>query len=197
MIEHRKSLAPHATAVSFRRGDQHDDGAVDGIDESFTTDTIFDVRDTGDGFALCEVAVSPPIVKYFPDDTDDDQDEPVRFVAVDPHGDICGSIDVVYEEWNRRLTIADIKVAPNRRGEGLGRKLVGLAIEHGRELGAHTLWLEVTNVNAPAVNAYLRMGFIFCGLDTSLYRGTPSEGEIAIFMSQDLTGNGARPENGI
>ncbi|MFD4354507.1 GNAT family N-acetyltransferase [Nocardia sp. NPDC058518] len=174
------------SAVSFRRGVHDDDGAVDRIDNSFTTSTIFDIRATGDGFALCEVSVVPPIVKHFPDETDDDQDKPVRFVAVDPHGDICGSVDVIYEEWNRRLIIADIKVSPSRRGEGLGRELVNLAVEYGREVGAHTLWLEVTNVNAPAVHAYLRMGFTFCGLDTSLYLSTPSEGEIAIFMSQDL-----------
>ena len=62
-----------------------------------------------------------------------------------------------------------------------------LSVRHGRELGARTLWLEVTNVNAPAIRAYLRMGFTVCGLDTSLYRGTESADETAIFMSQDLT----------
>ncbi|MGW6727314.1 GNAT family N-acetyltransferase [Nocardia sp. NPDC055029] len=193
MIEHRESRVPQAVAVSFRPGGRDDDGAVDRIDGSFTTGTIFDIRDTGEGFTLCEVEVSPPIIKHFPDDTGEDQDEPVRFVAVDPHSNICGSIDLDYQEWNRHLTIADVKVDPNHRGQGLGRNLVGLAIEHGRELGAHTLWLEVTNVNAPAIHAYFRMGFTICGLDTSLYRGTPAEGEIAIFMSQDLTGNGSDP----
>ncbi|WP_280236287.1 GNAT family N-acetyltransferase [Nocardia cyriacigeorgica] len=184
--EHRTSSAPQATTDSFRRGTPADSDAVDRIDESFTTSTIFDVRDTGAGFALVEITVPEPIVKRFPDDVDDDADESVRFVAVDQGGEICGAIDILFEEWNGRLTIADIRVAPNRRGVGLGRQLVGLAVEHGRELGAHTLWLEVTNINAPAIKAYLRMGFTFCGLDTSLYRGTPSDGEIAIFMSRDL-----------
>ncbi|MEU6580577.1 GNAT family N-acetyltransferase [Nocardia sp. NPDC046763] len=191
MIEHRESHALQAMTVSFRRGVRADDDAVDRIDGSFTTDTIVDVRDTDEGFVLCEVAVSPPIVKHFPDDADNEEGEPVRFVAIDPQGHICGSIDVVYVEWNRRLTITDIKIVPTRRGRGLGRRLVDLAAAHGCELGARTLWLEVTNINAPAIRAYRRMGFTFCGLDTSLYRGTPSEGEIAIFMSKDLTGNGS------
>jgi ribosomal protein S18 acetylase RimI-like enzyme len=190
MIEHRESVAPQVMAVTFRPGGRDDDDALSRIDGSFTTDSIFDVRGTGEGFALREIPVSPPIVKHFPDEAEDGQDEPVRFVAVDPHGSVCGGIELAYEEWNRRLTIADVKVAPHHRGRGLGRRLVHLAVEHGGELGARTLWLEVTNVNAPAIHAYLRMGFTFCGLDTSLYRGTPAEGEIAIFMSQDLTGNG-------
>ncbi|GGR83468.1 hypothetical protein GCM10010205_10120 [Streptomyces nojiriensis] len=43
-----------------------------------------------------------------------------------------------------------------------------------RERGAEHLWLEVSSVNAPAVHAYRRMGFTFCGLDTTLYGGTPA-----------------------
>jgi len=30
------------------------------------------------------------------------------------------------------------------------------------------------------------MGFTWCGLDMSLYRGTGSEGEVALFMSRSL-----------
>ncbi|MEU0874673.1 GNAT family N-acetyltransferase [Nocardia brasiliensis] len=194
MSEPRESDALQATTVSFRPGARADDSAVDRIDGSFTTDTIVDVRNSAEGFVLREVPVSPPIVKHFPDDADSEEDAPVRFVAVDQQGHICGAIDVVYAEWNRRLTIVDIKVAPTHRGQGLGRRLVDLAIAHGRESGARTLWLEVTNINAPAIRAYRRMGFAFCGLDTSLYRGTPAESEIAIFMSRDITNDGAQPD---
>ncbi len=53
-----------------------------------------------------------------------------------------------------------------------------------RERGAEHLWLEVSSVNAPAVHAYRRMGFTFCGLDTALYGGTPAAGEQALYMSR-------------
>lgn len=53
-----------------------------------------------------------------------------------------------------------------------------------KELGARHVWLEVTHINAPAVRACLRMGFTFCGLDTTLYGGTASTGEQALFLSR-------------
>lgn len=60
---------------------------------------------------------------------------------------------------------------------------MGLAAQFARERGAGHIWLEVTNINAPAIHAYRRMGFTFCGLDTTLYDGTPSQGEQALYMS--------------
>lgn len=146
---------------------------------------------SANGFTLNEKSVSFSIVKKFPlgDDTEvEDEEESARFVAVDAGGNPCGFIDLVFEAWNRRVVIADLELSPQYRRRGVGRQLVGLAADYGRELNARTLWLEVTNINAPAIRAYLRMGFKFCGLDTSLYRGTASEGEVAVFMSQDLPG---------
>ncbi|MSR99524.1 GNAT family N-acetyltransferase [Arthrobacter sp. BL-252-APC-1A] len=177
--------------MTFRRGVPGDDLVLGDIDGSFVTDTIFEVRLSANGFTLNEKSVSSPIVKKFPlsEDIDvDDEEASARFVAVDADGNACGFIDLVFEVWNRRVVIADLGLSPQYRRRGLGRELVGLAADYGRELNARTLWLEVTNINAPAIRAYLRMGFKFCGLDTSLYRGTASEGEVAVFMSQDLPG---------
>jgi hypothetical protein len=39
--------------------------------------------------------------------------------------------------------------------------------------------LEVSNIDAPAISAYLQMGFAFCGLETRLHGGTESDGEQA------------------
>lgn len=179
-----------ATELTFRRGTPGDDLAVGEIDGSFSTATIFEVRGDEDGFSLREIPVSPPIAKSFPSDgdEDDEDDDSVRFVCADRSGKVCGFIDLEHESWNDRLTISDLEISPNQRGRGIGRELVNLAIGHARELDARTLWLEVTNINAPAIHAYRRMGFTLCGLDTSLYRGTSSHGETALFMSRDLTG---------
>jgi ribosomal protein S18 acetylase RimI-like enzyme len=175
------------TVITVRRGGRDVDPAIRAIDGSFTTDAVFEVHATGDGFTLTETAVSPPIKKEFPDDQEGVADEPDRFVAIDDHGVTCGFIDLTYEQWNRRLTIADFEISPKHRRRGIGRRLLELAVRYGRELGARTLWLEVSNVNAPAIRAYLRMGFTVCGLDMSLYRGTECADETAVFMSQDLT----------
>ena len=48
--------------------------------------------------------------------------------------------------------------------------------------------METSNLNLPGVRAYERLGFQVCGLDTSLYDGTPSEGEVALFLSRSLAG---------
>ncbi|MGC8488463.1 MAG: hypothetical protein ACP5QO_09645 [Clostridia bacterium] len=49
------------------------------------------------------------------------------------------------------------------------------------------MWLEVSNLNVPAINAYEALGFTVVGLDTSLYRGTRARGEVALFMARDLS----------
>ncbi|MFK0259026.1 GNAT family N-acetyltransferase [Streptomyces sp. NPDC090445] len=183
------------TTYEFRTARPEDAEAIVALDGSFTTSTVFEVAVTDGGFALREVPVDPPLVKVFPDefgDDDDDDDDAGEggaegdsrtFVAVGADGALAGYAAVFYSPWNRRLTIEDIEVAPDHRGRGLGRALIGHAAGFARERGAGHIWLEVTNVNAPAIHAYRRMGFAFCGLDTSLYQGTVSEGEHALYMS--------------
>ncbi|MGW7577176.1 GNAT family N-acetyltransferase [Streptomyces sp. NPDC054765] len=175
----------------FRAARPEDTEAIEALDGSFTTRTMFHVAVTGDGFALQEITVDPPIRKVFPAEDTEAGDGPAAaedpnsrtFVAVGTDGCLAGFATVSYAPWNRRLTIEDIEVAPAHRGQGVGRALVCYAVEFARERGAGHIWLEVTNINAPAIHAYRRMGFSFCGLDTALYEGTPSAGEQALYMS--------------
>ncbi|WP_313750942.1 GNAT family N-acetyltransferase [Streptomyces parvus] len=106
------------------------------------------------------------------------------FLALAADGSLAGFVSVTYARWNRRLTIEDIEVAPGHRGRGVGRALMSRAEEFAREQGAGHIWLEVTNINAPAIHAYRRMGFSLCGLDTSLYEFTASAGEYALYLSK-------------
>lgn len=177
-------------AYRYRTACPEDAQAIEALDGSFTTDTVFQVTVTDDGFSLREIAVDPPLTKVFPEDEYDGEDgddaddgDSRTFVAHGAAGDLAGFVAVSYSGWNRRLTIEDIEVAPEHRGRGVGRALMELAVEFARERGAGHLWLEVTTVNAPAIHAYRRMGFAFCGLDITLYDGTPSEGEQALYMS--------------
>ncbi|MEU3448148.1 GNAT family N-acetyltransferase [Streptomyces thermolilacinus] len=186
-----------ATAYTFRPARPDDAAAVDAIDGSFTTRTVFEVEAREDGFAVREVAVDPPLTKVFPDDDPesdgggvveggeggDGGDGRRVFVAVGPDREIAGYVAVAHVPWNRRLVVEDIEVAPAHRGRGVGRGLMGCAVAFARERGAGHLWLEVSTINAPAVHAYRRMGFALCGLDTTLYEGTASEGERALYMT--------------
>ncbi|WP_327734124.1 GNAT family N-acetyltransferase [Streptomyces nojiriensis] len=187
-----------ADGIVYRLARPEDAGAIEALDSSFTTSTVFEVSDPGSGdgagfgFLLREVPVDPPVHKVFPPEEHDEQvfgggkdsDADARtFVALD--GDLlCGFAAVGYAPWNRRLTIEDIEVSPGHRGRGIGRALMECAERFARERGAEHLWLEVSSVNAPAVHAYRRMGFTFCGLDTALYGGTPAAGEQALYMSR-------------
>ncbi|MET9014481.1 GNAT family N-acetyltransferase [Streptomyces olivaceoviridis] len=177
------------TAYRYRRAVPEDTDAIEALDGSFTTRTVFRVTADDDGFALREMPVDPPLTKVFPEEEADgdgdggDDGNARTFVAQGAAGDLAGFITVSYSGWNRRLVVKNIEVAPEHRGRGVGRALMRLAVEFARERGAGHLWLEVSNINAPAIHAYRRMGFAFCGLDTSLYDGTPSEGEQALYMS--------------
>ncbi|MEU7049686.1 GNAT family N-acetyltransferase [Streptomyces eurythermus] len=178
------------TGYRYRAALPEDAPAIEALDGSFTTGTVFRVTATEEGFVLREVPVEPPLTKVFPEDESDGGEgggeggvDSRTFVAQGASGELAGFVAVSYSGWNRRLTIEDIEVAPEHRGKGVGRALMGLAAEFARERGAGHIWLEVTNVNAPAIHAYRRMGFAFCGLDTTLYDGTPSQGEQALYMS--------------
>ncbi|MGW3331702.1 GNAT family N-acetyltransferase [Streptomyces rubiginosohelvolus] len=184
------------TTYEIRTATPEDTGLVEALDGSFTTATVFQVETAENGFTLRETAVDPPLTKVFPEEDLDENDEgsgtegdqvpqgAPTFLALAPDGTLAGFVSVAYERWNRRLTIEDIEVAPDHRGRGVGRALMSRAEEFARERGAGHIWLEVTNINAPAIHAYRRMGFALCGLDTSLYEFTASAGEYALYLSK-------------
>ncbi|MFD7975240.1 GNAT family N-acetyltransferase [Streptomyces sp. NPDC059071] len=191
--------------VVYRPARPEDGAAMEALDSSFSTDTVYEVMVTDGGFTILPVPVDPPLHKVFPDDGEEGGDDsadgdgeddgsgdavgglPARRTVVAVAGDeLCGFVATSFEPWNARLTVRDIEVAPAWRGRGIGRTLMGHALDFARECGAGHVWLEVSNVNAPAVRAYLRMGFAFCGLDTSLYDGTASAGEKALFMARPV-----------
>ncbi|MFI1753710.1 GNAT family N-acetyltransferase [Streptomyces sp. NPDC020571] len=182
------------TDYAYRTARPEDVEALHALDGSFTTGTVFRVTATEEGFTLREIPVDPSVRKVFPPrDADDaeglatgDDGDSRTFVAVGADGRPVGFAAVSYAPWNRRLTVEDIEVAPAHRGRGVGRALMGHAVDFARERGAGHLWLEVTNLNAPAIHAYRRMGFRFCGLDTALYDGTPASGEQALCMAMPL-----------
>jgi ribosomal protein S18 acetylase RimI-like enzyme len=97
-----------------------------------------------------------------------------------------GVVSTEYQAWNRRAIIWHLYVSVGRRRLGIGRRLVETALAAAREAGARTAWLETNNLNVPGVRAYERLGFRLCGLDTSLYDGTPAEGEVALFFCRSL-----------
>ncbi len=57
------------------------------------------------------------------------------------------------------LELAKMTVAESARGMGIGRRLLGFAIEEARRMGAHRIYLESNTKAQAAVRLYERMGF--------------------------------------
>jgi ribosomal protein S18 acetylase RimI-like enzyme len=154
------------------------------LDTSFTTDRRYEARREGDALLLAPSPLDAPRTKRFPLDlvVDDDLDGIVALLD----GGARGLIATTYEAWNRRLTIRHFYVDRPVRGRGAGRRLLDAALARGRGQGAITAWVETSDLNAPGIAAYRRLGFEVCGFDASLYRGTAAEDELAVFLARPL-----------
>jgi len=65
--------------------------------------------------------------------------------------------------------IITLCVAPEHRGRGVGRALLGRAQDICAQRGAKTLYLEVRTRNAPAIALYEGAGFTRCGVRKGYY----------------------------
>jgi ribosomal protein S18 acetylase RimI-like enzyme len=161
--------------------------AIAALDSSFTTDKIYTAYRDGDQFGLRLVTLSSPIIKRFPLDDLNKPNRPWQFAAVALADErICGFIAAGYEAWNSRLTIWHLYVDGPQRRRGIARLLVDRAEDYARLRGAINMWLETSSLNVPGVQAYRRLGFELCGLDTTLYQGTPAAPETALFFARPI-----------
>lgn len=72
---------------------------------------------------------------------------------------------ILYEEFStwrgmKGVHVLDIYIAPEARGQGLGRRLIAEAANWGRARGAGYLRLSVDEHNLKAVNFYETIGFV-------------------------------------
>lgn len=81
------------------------------------------------------------------------------------------------------LTINNIAIAPDRRGEGLGRRFLDDVLAAAREAGCVSATLEVRPSNRAARAMYERAGFRQTGRRPGYYA---SEGEDALILSRRL-----------
>ncbi len=83
-------------------------------------------------------------------------------------------VDIAYlqlghQTWNNRMRVWDFLIDPNARRSGIGTKLMNLAKQQAKEVGARMLVLETQNCNIPAINFYLKHGFQLIGFDLAHY----------------------------
>jgi len=164
-----------------------DASAIEAIDTSFTTSEVFDVEAGSAQISLRLRALGAPLQKRFPLDDLRSDSRPYTMSWVALRGaSIVGFAAVSFETWNGRLVLWHFYVDPTSRREGVGRRLIEVVKAHAVDCGARHIWLETSSLNVPGVNAYGALGFSLTGADLTLYDGTPSEGEIALFYSRGV-----------
>jgi ribosomal protein S18 acetylase RimI-like enzyme len=186
LVRHDGRVATEQTAI--RPYTDEDRGQVLGLDTSFLSDSIYGISRVGDSFLIAPEPVEPPRLRTF--DLGDDLTQAAwdRAWVVEGPAGVVAFCATRFEGWHRRQVLLGLYVDAGWRRRGLGRRLLDGVWSCGVENGANHVWLETSNANVSAVSAYERMGFVVCGLDVSFYRGTPDEGEVGLFMSQDIAG---------
>lgn len=99
--------------------------------------------------------------------------------------DGSGRVDAYAMVWfiEDEAQINNIAVAPECRREGLGRRLMELAIARGRKRGCRVATLQVRPGNAAAIALYESLGFGRIGRRRNYYSDT---GEDALVMALSL-----------
>jgi len=80
-------------------------------------------------------------------------------VARDPRTDRAAGFAVVTETSPRRAHLAQLAVAPDYQGRGLGRRILSRVMERLAEMGYEGLSLMVSRENHRALDLYRSMGF--------------------------------------
>jgi len=164
--------------------------AITALDISYDTDVIFGARFDDGLISLEEVRLESPMTKSFPLNDLHDPIMPwtIGLVATDDDDRVVGFVAAEFRAWNRRLVLWHLYVGRAFRGKGVARALVEAIQTQAERSGALHIWLETSNLNVPGVKAYAQMGFHVSGLDATLYDGTSSEGEFALFLSRAVKG---------
>jgi len=76
-------------------------------------------------------------------------------------GRLVGNISVLpYTHKGRRLNlVANVAVAPDYRGQGIGKALIGRALRFSHQVGVREVWLQVKHDNDSAIRMYQQFGF--------------------------------------
>jgi len=175
------------------------------ISMAFRVESVLRVEEVEGGLGglrLVEESVSEPYVK----DYDAFEDErPTRwrrfdltewgfFMAFDGEEPVGGAVVAVRSSEVHMLegredlaVLKDIRVAPERRGQGIGTALWDRAIAFARDKGCTTFKVETQNVNVAACRFYAARGCRLGCIDRHGYAGVPEAShETMLLWYKDL-----------
>jgi len=169
-----------------------DIAALSALDTELVTATIYRliVAPENLAFQLIEERIDPPLRKRYSlqSDSPEERRDWDYAVVAEEAGVVAGFAAAQYVAWNRRVVLWHLYVAPSFRRQGVGARLLAAVDTFAHSVEARCVWLETQNINAPAIHFYRRVGFQFCGFDTTLYdpEALP-EAEIALFFARPIT----------
>lgn len=118
----------------------------------------------------------------------------VRFAAVDDSGKFVGGAVVAYNTENVNMlegrdditVLWNLRVHPDYRGMGIGRKLVRRAIEWSRSKSCSLLKIETQNTNINACRFYKAMGCTLGAIRQHVYQEEGCLDEVQLFWYYNL-----------
>jgi ribosomal protein S18 acetylase RimI-like enzyme len=157
------------------------------FDASFSTEHIYSVTLSGVSVGIVEEKLDAPLFKTYLLDIEKDIREGTFSAVVEIDGVIVGFASAVYVEWNKRVVLSGIYVLPASKGKGVGRLLVDAVIDYTKSTPARCVWVETQNVNFPAIQFYMKLGFKFCGFDATMYDDSESNlNEVAFYFCRAI-----------
>lgn len=181
------------THIVIRELDQRrDTAALRQLDTSFESDRVYQLKRDNHSVRLVLTSANPRITKSLPLDLDE-ASWTRAWVAL-AAGGVQGFVGTRAESWHRRLVVSHFYVNRAFRRQGIGRQLLSHALRQSEITDAVVAWIETSNLNYPAIEAYGRLGFSLAGFDETYYHGTPAEGEFAVFLARTLSRQ-IRPTN--
>ena len=171
----------------------------------FEVKSIFEVglKEKEDEYKIVERQIDTPYIKDY-DEIKSDSLDPHAFIKqrdTIPWGffliyenemPVAGAIAAYNTEWTNMLdgrddltVLWDIRVHPEYRGKGIGRKLIYSVIDWAKERNCTQIKIETQNVNVNACKFYRAMGAKLKGVNYHVYKGKEKD-EIQFFWYMDL-----------
>ncbi|MDO4318149.1 MAG: ribosomal protein S18-alanine N-acetyltransferase [Lachnospiraceae bacterium] len=83
--------------------------------------------------------------------------------------------------------VTNVAVRPQRRGQGVGTRLMEALKEEAKKRGAKRLFLEVRVGNAAARHVYEKSGFVAAGIRRGFYRKPPEDAVVMLYETDGQT----------
>jgi ribosomal protein S18 acetylase RimI-like enzyme len=71
---------------------------------------------------------------------------------------MASGVHYIHPDKAPELWVNEVGVAPSHQGRGIGRRVLGVLLHHGRALGCGEAWLLTDDANAAARRMYAAAG---------------------------------------